>query len=61
MTAIWPAYDEYQAKTTRDIPLVILERKHAVRMQRFGDSAGEPDLFHPRRQLEDWAAAIAFS
>jgi uncharacterized protein len=25
----------------------------------FGDSAGEPDLFHPRRQLEDWAAAIA--
>jgi pimeloyl-ACP methyl ester carboxylesterase len=27
----------------------------------FGDSAGEPDLFHPRRQLEDWAAAIAFA
>jgi deazaflavin-dependent oxidoreductase (nitroreductase family) len=26
MTAIWPAYDEYQAKTTRDIPVVILER-----------------------------------
>jgi uncharacterized protein len=24
----------------------------------FGDSAGEPDLFAPRRQLEDWAAAI---
>jgi pimeloyl-ACP methyl ester carboxylesterase len=26
----------------------------------FGDSGGEPDLFHPRRQLEDWRAAIAF-
>jgi deazaflavin-dependent oxidoreductase (nitroreductase family) len=24
MTERWPAYDEYQAKTTRDIPLVIL-------------------------------------
>ena len=27
----------------------------------FGDSGGEPDLFHPRRQLEDWRAAIAFA
>ncbi len=27
----------------------------------FGDSDGEPDLFHPQRQLEDWRAAIAFS
>ena len=27
MTAIWPAYDEYQAKTDRDIPLVILEQR----------------------------------
>ena len=26
MTAIWPAYDEYQSGTTRMIPLVILER-----------------------------------
>ena len=26
MTAIWPAYDDYQAKTARDIPVVILER-----------------------------------
>ena len=26
MAAIWPAYDEYQAKTPRDIPVVILER-----------------------------------
>ena len=26
MTAIWPAYDEYQAKTTREIPVVVLER-----------------------------------
>jgi uncharacterized protein len=25
----------------------------------FGDSAGEPDLFDPKRQLEDWRAAIA--
>jgi uncharacterized protein len=25
----------------------------------FGDSGGEPDLFHPTRQLEDWRAAIA--
>ncbi len=24
----------------------------------FGDSGGTPDLFHPGRQLEDWAAAI---
>ncbi|WP_091558192.1 nitroreductase family deazaflavin-dependent oxidoreductase [Micromonospora pattaloongensis] len=26
MTAIWPAYDEYQQKTSRDIPVVILSR-----------------------------------
>ena len=26
MTRIWPAYDEYQARTSRDIPVVILER-----------------------------------
>ncbi len=26
MTAEWPAYDEYQAKTDREIPVVILER-----------------------------------
>ncbi|MBH0777962.1 alpha/beta hydrolase [Nocardia sp. NEAU-351] len=26
----------------------------------FGDSEGEPDLFRPARQLEDWRAAIAF-
>src|SRR5215207_6461792 len=25
----------------------------------FGDSGGEPDRFEPRRQLQDWAAAIA--
>lgn len=25
----------------------------------FGDSGGEPDLFDPRRQREDWVAAIA--
>ena len=26
MTKIWPSYDDYQAKTTREIPLVVLER-----------------------------------
>jgi deazaflavin-dependent oxidoreductase (nitroreductase family) len=26
MTKTWPAYDDYQAKTTREIPLVVLER-----------------------------------
>jgi deazaflavin-dependent oxidoreductase (nitroreductase family) len=27
MTAIWPAYEGYQRKTRRDIPVVILERR----------------------------------
>jgi pimeloyl-ACP methyl ester carboxylesterase len=27
----------------------------------FGDSGGEPDLFEPERQLDDWRAAIAFA
>ena len=27
----------------------------------FGDSGGEPDLFHPTRQLDDWRAAIGFA
>jgi len=27
----------------------------------FGDSGGKEDLFDPARQLEDWAAAIAFA
>jgi deazaflavin-dependent oxidoreductase (nitroreductase family) len=26
MTELWPSYDDYQAATTRDIPLVIIER-----------------------------------
>lgn len=26
MTPVWPAYDEYQAKTEREIPVVVLER-----------------------------------
>jgi deazaflavin-dependent oxidoreductase (nitroreductase family) len=26
MAEIWPAYDEYQQKTDRDIPVVVLER-----------------------------------
>ena len=27
MTEVWPAYDEYQAKTDREIPIVVLERR----------------------------------
>jgi hypothetical protein len=27
MTASWPAYDEYQRSTPRDIPLVILTKR----------------------------------
>ncbi|HYB71566.1 MAG TPA: nitroreductase family deazaflavin-dependent oxidoreductase [Candidatus Bathyarchaeia archaeon] len=26
MAAIWPAYDDYQAKTSREIPVVVIER-----------------------------------
>ncbi|MEU5550589.1 nitroreductase family deazaflavin-dependent oxidoreductase [Micromonospora sp. NPDC047793] len=26
MVAVWPAYDDYQTKTDRDIPVVLLER-----------------------------------
>jgi deazaflavin-dependent oxidoreductase (nitroreductase family) len=26
MTAAWPAYDEYQTKTDREIPVVVIER-----------------------------------
>ncbi len=26
MTAVWPAYDDYQTKTAREIPIVVLER-----------------------------------
>lgn len=26
MASIWPEYDEFQTRTTRDIPIVILER-----------------------------------
>jgi deazaflavin-dependent oxidoreductase (nitroreductase family) len=27
MTEVWPAYDEYQAKTEREIPVVVLARR----------------------------------
>ena len=27
MTEVWPAYDEYQAKTDREIPVVVLTRR----------------------------------
>jgi deazaflavin-dependent oxidoreductase (nitroreductase family) len=27
MTEVWPAYDEYQARTDREIPLVVLSRR----------------------------------
>jgi deazaflavin-dependent oxidoreductase (nitroreductase family) len=30
MTREWPAYDEYQEKTDREIPLVVLERADAA-------------------------------
>ncbi len=26
MTAAWPAYDDYQKRTEREIPVVVLER-----------------------------------
>ena len=26
MTAVWPAYDDYQRKTSREIPVVVLSR-----------------------------------
>ena len=27
MTEVWPAYDDYQARTDREIPVVILTRR----------------------------------
>lgn len=30
MTAVWPDYDNYQAKTDRKIPVVVLERVDSV-------------------------------
>jgi len=30
MTAVWPAYDEYQQKTAREIPVVVLQRADAA-------------------------------
>lgn len=29
MASIWPAYDQYQAKSTREIPVVVLTRSEA--------------------------------
>ncbi len=29
MTEVWPAYDEYQARTDREIPVVVLTRRAA--------------------------------
>jgi len=29
MREVWPAYDEYQARTDREIPVVVLERRAA--------------------------------
>jgi deazaflavin-dependent oxidoreductase (nitroreductase family) len=29
MTEVWPAYDEYQKKTSREIPVVVLHRAQA--------------------------------
>ena len=28
MVEVWPAYDEYQAKTSREIPVVVLRRRN---------------------------------
>ena len=30
MTAEWPAYDEYQTKTDRPIPVVVLDARSAL-------------------------------
>jgi hypothetical protein len=30
MVEVWPDYDEYQKKTDRDIPVVVLERTELV-------------------------------
>ncbi len=30
MTEVWPAYDEYQTRTDREIPVVVLERSPAA-------------------------------
>jgi deazaflavin-dependent oxidoreductase (nitroreductase family) len=30
MTEVWPPYDEYRQKTTREIPVVVLERQSAA-------------------------------
>jgi hypothetical protein len=30
MTGIWPAYDEYQTRTPRQIPIVVIEPQRAV-------------------------------
>jgi len=27
MTEVWPAYDDYQTKTTREIPVVVFSRR----------------------------------
>ncbi len=45
------------AERFRDAGLAALVFDH----RGFGDSGGEPDLFHPARQLEDWRAAIRFA
>ena len=27
MTAVWPDYDDYQERTSREIPVVVLEKR----------------------------------
>jgi F420H(2)-dependent quinone reductase len=43
-TSVWPPYDEYKTKTTRNIPLVILEPRRAPpnRRRRMGNDTPEP-------------------
>jgi deazaflavin-dependent oxidoreductase (nitroreductase family) len=33
MTSIWPEYDRYQARTKREIPVVVLERRSSPRQR----------------------------
>jgi hypothetical protein len=29
MTEVWPAYDDYQSRTEREIPVVVLSRRES--------------------------------
>ena len=66
MAEIWPAYDEYQGKTDREIPVVVLERSRMTRVAEqlaawaAGLEPSDDDLALARRSLVDTVAvAIA--